>query len=218
MLSAVIPALNAAATLGSCLEALRAADDIIVVDGGSTDGTPAIAEREGARLVRSAPGRGAQLAAGAAAARGEWLLFLHADTRLERGWRAAADRHLARHPGKAACFRLRLDADEWQARVIEAGVALRVSLFALPYGDQGLLVSRRLYDEIGGYRALPLMEDVDLVRRIGRARLEKLSAAATTSAEKWRRGGWLRRSGRNLLCLLLYRLGMSADRVARFYG
>ncbi|HEX8222702.1 MAG TPA: TIGR04283 family arsenosugar biosynthesis glycosyltransferase [Allosphingosinicella sp.] len=216
MLSVVIPALDAAATLGPCLASLRAADEIVVVDGGSTDGTPALAENGGARLVRSAPGRGVQLAAGAAAAKGGWLLFLHSDTLLAPGWREAADRHVAGRPGQAACFRFRLDAGEWQARLVEAGVALRVRLLGLPYGDQGLLLSRRLYDETGGYRPLPLMEDVDLVRRIGR--IEPLVVEALTSAERWQRDGWLRRSGRNLLCLACYRSGMSAERVARLYG
>lgn len=218
MLSVVIPTLNAAATLGPCIAALGASDEIIVVDGGSSDGTPAIAESSGARLVRSEPGRGIQLAAGAGAAKGDWLLFLHADTRLAPNWRAAADRHIARQPGKAACFRFRLDAGEWQARLVETGVALRVRLLALPYGDQGLLISSRLYEEIGGFRPLPLMEDVDLVRRVGRRRLERLGEAALTSPDRWRRDGWLRRSGRNLICLALYRSGMSAERVARLYG
>ena len=218
MLSIVIPTLNAAATLGPCLAVLREADEILVVDGGSTDATAALAERSGARLVHSARGRGLQLAAGAAEAKGDWLLFLHADTKLAPGWREAAERHMAGHPGRAACFRFRLDAGEWRARLVEAGVALRVRVLGLPYGDQGLLVSRRLYDEMGGYRPLPLMEDVDLVRRIGRRRVERLGAEAVTSATRWRNGGWLRRSGRNLLCLALYRCGMSAERVARLYG
>ncbi|HYG47629.1 MAG TPA: TIGR04283 family arsenosugar biosynthesis glycosyltransferase [Allosphingosinicella sp.] len=216
MLSVVVPTLNAAATLGRCLDALAGAGEIVVVDGGSTDATAAIAERSGARLVRSARGRGVQLAAGAAAAAGDWLLFLHADTILAPGWREAAEWHMARRPDRAACFRFRLDAGEWRARLIEAGVALRVRLLGLPYGDQGLLISRRLYEEVGGYRPLPLMEDVDLARRIGR--IQRLDADATTSARRWRRDGWLRRSGRNLLCLALYRLGMSAERVARLYG
>lgn len=216
MLSVVIPALNAAATLGACLSAVSEADEIIVVDGGSTDGTADVAEREGARLVRSPRGRGVQLAAGAAEAKGDWLLFLHADTRLAPGWRIEADRHAARRPGHAACFRLRLDAGEWQARLVEAAVALRVRLFSLPYGDQGLLVPRPLYEAAGGYRPLPLMEDVDLVGRLGR--IARLESGALTSAERWRRDGWLSRSGRNLLCLALYRLGMSAERVARLYG
>ncbi|HEX8571620.1 MAG TPA: TIGR04283 family arsenosugar biosynthesis glycosyltransferase [Allosphingosinicella sp.] len=217
-LSVVIPALNAAASLESCLASVRDADEIIVADGGSADGTAALAERSGARLVRSERGRGVQLAAGAAAAGGDWLLFLHADTRLAPGWREAAERHIERRPGKAACFRFRLDAGEWQARLVEAGVALRVKLLGLPYGDQGLLVPKRLYDEVGGYRPLPLMEDVDLVRRVGRRRLERLAVAAVTSPERWRRDGWLRRSGRNLLCLALYGSGLSAERVARLYG
>lgn len=218
MISVVIPALNAAGSIAGCLAAAAEADEIVVADGGSLDGTPALAERGGARLVRSEPGRGLQLAAGAAAATGDWLLFLHADTRLGPGWRESADRHIARRQGLAACFRLRLDAGEWQARWVEAGVALRVRLLGLPYGDQGLLVSRRLYEEVGGYRALPLMEDVDLVRRIGRRRLARIGVEASTSAERWRSDGWFRRSGLNLLCLALYRSGMSAERVARLYG
>jgi hypothetical protein len=117
---------------------------------------------------------------------------------------------------RAACFRFRLDAAEWQARAVEAGVAARVRLFGLPYGDQGLLISRRLYDSVGGYQPLPLMEDVDLVRRIGRVRV--LGAGALTSAERWRRDGWVRRSARNLSILALYRLGVPAERLARLYG
>ena len=218
MLSVVIPTLNAAATLGPCLAALSEADETIVVDGGSTDSTGAVAESSGARFVRSPRGRGAQLAAGAAAAKGDWLLFLHADTRLAPGWYEAAARHIARHPDKAACFRFRLDAGELRARLIEAGVALRVRWLGLPYGDQGLLLSRALYDEVGGYRPLPLMEDVDLVRRIGRQRLRLLDVAATTSADRWRRDGWLRRSALNLGLLALYRLGASPERLAKLYG
>ena len=218
MLSVVIPTLDAAATLGQCIASVCKADETIVADGGSTDGTAVIAESAGARVLRSRRGRGVQLAAGATAATGDWLLFLHADTLLAPGWREAAEGHIDRQPGKAACFRFRLDAGEWQARLIEAGAAARVRLLGLPYGDQGLLISRRLHDEIGGYRPLPLMEDVDLIRRIGRARLERLDVAALTSPDRWRRDGWLRRSGRNLCCLALYRSGLSAERVARLYG
>ncbi|MEA3011220.1 MAG: hypothetical protein QOJ91_2912 [Sphingomonadales bacterium] len=218
MISVVIPALNAADWIGLCLVAVREADEIVVVDGGSSDGTAAIALRNGARVVQAPRGRGLQLAAGAAAAKGDWLLFLHADTRLEPGWRQAADRHAERQRGKAACFRFRLDADGWRPRLIEAGVALRVRCLRLPYGDQGLLISRRLYDGIGGYRPLALMEDVDLVRRIGGVRMERLGIAATTSADRWRRGGWLRTSVRNLILLALYRCGISPERLKRLYG
>jgi rSAM/selenodomain-associated transferase 2 len=214
MLSVVIPALNAAESLPACLAALGGANELVVSDGGSADATRAIAEGAGARIVEGPRGRGVQLRAGAAAARGDWLLFLHADTILGAGWRAAADAHAAAAPDRAACFRFRLDDAGWQARLIERGVAAR----RFPYGDQGLLISRAFYDALGGYRPLPLMEDVDLVRRIGRRRLRLLPVDAVTSAERWRRGGWVRRSARNLGLVTLYRLGASPERLARLYG
>jgi rSAM/selenodomain-associated transferase 2 len=217
MLTIVIPALNAAVSLGTCLAALDGADEILVVDGGSTDDSAGIAERAGARIVAAPRGRGTQLRAGGEAALGDWLLFLHADTRLGAGWREAVAAHVATAPDRAGYFDLRLDDNAWQARVIERGVASRVRLLGLPYGDQGLLISRRFYDEIGGFRPLALMEDVDLARRIGRHRLRRMEATALTSADRWRRDGWLRRSGRNLACLALYALGMAPTRLARFY-
>jgi rSAM/selenodomain-associated transferase 2 len=200
MLSVVVPALNA---------------EIVVVDGGSRDDSVAIAEAAGARVVFAPKGRGVQLAAGGEAARGDWLLFLHADTLLASSWREAAEAQMDK-PFRPACFRLHLDDPAWQARVIERAVGLRVKLLGLPYGDQGLLVSRRLYSNVGGYRPLPLMEDVDLARRIGRVRM--LDVDAVTSAERWRRDGWLRRSARNLACLSMYAVGVPPERIARFYA
>ncbi|HEY5722654.1 MAG TPA: TIGR04283 family arsenosugar biosynthesis glycosyltransferase [Allosphingosinicella sp.] len=217
MLSIIVPTLNAASTLEDCLSRLSGARDVIVVDGGSWDGTQGIAASAGARLVMTEPGRGAQLRLGAEAARGDWLLFLHADTLLEPGWLDAVRAHVETAPEASACFRFRLDARAWQARLIEAGVALRVWVLGLPYGDQGLLVPRALYDRVGGYADVPLMEDVDLIRRIGRFRLRILQADALTSAARWRRDGWFRRSARNLSCLLLHRFGMSEERLARLY-
>lgn len=216
-LSVVIPTFNAAACLPACLERMRGAQEIVVADGGSGDGTQRIAEAAGARIVSAPKGRGVQLRAGAAAAKGDWLLFLHADTLPARDWRAAVEAHAGSYPDKAACFRFRLDDAAWQARLVERGVAIRSGLFGLPYGDQGLLISRALYDRAGGYRPLGLMEDVDLVRRLGRGRLRLLEAEAVTAADRWRRDGWVRRSARNLLCLALWRLGMSEARVARLY-
>lgn len=218
MLSVVIPTRNAEADLPACLDRMREADEILVVDGGSSDATVTIAERTGARLIVAPKGRGLQLKTGAEAAKGDWLLFLHADTLLGDHWREAVAAHQAARPHKAACFRFRLADKAWQARWIERAVAVRVAVIGLPYGDQGLLVSRRLYDAVGGFRPLPLMEDVDLVRRIGRDRLSILAESALTSAERWRRDGWLRRSARNLFCLSLYRLGVPPERLARFYA
>lgn len=214
-ISAVVPTLNAAATLPRCLKALSEADEIIVSDGGSTDGTLAIAEASGARVLTGPAGRGGQLARGAQAACYEALLFVHGDTVLAAGAITRARAHLERS-SRPACFNLRLDAPAWQARWIERAVALRTRLFHLPYGDQGLVLRRELYLAAGGFRPLPLMEDVDFVRRVRPVTL--LPAEALTSAERWRRDGWLRRSARNLLCLGLWHAGVSPQRVARLYG
>jgi len=213
MLSVVIPTLNAVATLATTLASLAAADEVVVADGGSSDGTQALATTRGARLLQAPRGRGAQLAAGAAAASGEWLLLLHADTRLAPGWRKAAV-----PPDRAGYFRFALDSDDPRARRLERLVAWRCRALALPYGDQGLLIHRDLLNAVGGIRPLPLMEDVDLVRRLGRKRLVALETAAITSADKWHRQGWYRRSLRNLACLALYFAGIPPRLIARLYG
>ncbi len=226
MLSIVIPTLNAAATLPAVLEALgeaRAAGlehEIVVDDGGSDDGTAGLAEAAGARVhVRPPPGRGRQLAAAAAAARGDWLLFLHADTRLAPGWPSPVRAFMTTPENRlrAAYFQLAFDDSAVAARLVEAGVRLRCALFGLPYGDQGLLLSRTLYDEVGRFRDLPVMEDVDMVRRLGRKRLLALPHRAHTSAERYRRDGWIARPARNLTCLAMYFLGLAPERIDAFY-
>ncbi|MGF1548954.1 MAG: TIGR04283 family arsenosugar biosynthesis glycosyltransferase [Sphingomonadaceae bacterium] len=217
MISAIVPALDEAAHIEACLGSLAPAGEIIVADGGSRDGTREMARTAGARLIDGSPGRGLQLARGAQAAQGDWLLFVHADTVLGADWPREAERHIARHPGKAGFFGFRLDDPSRTARIMEWGNRQRVRLFGLPYGDQGLLVRRALYEKIGGFRPLPLMEDVDIVRRIGRRRLRRLDADAITSAERWRRDGWWRRWAGNQLCMALYVLGVPPDRIARIY-
>ena len=217
-LSVVIPALNAAASLPATLAALGKVPEIVVVDGGSDDATAAAARAAGARVIKAERGRGAQLAAGVTAAAGDWLLLLHADTILSAGWHAAAISFSAAWPDRAAYFRLALDSPGQQARRLERMVAWRSRRFGLPYGDQGLLLSRALLDRIGGVRPLPLMEDVDLARRIGRHRLTALDATALTSARRWEAEGWTRRSARNLACLSLYFAGVPPTLLVRLYG
>lgn len=225
MLSVVIPTLNAAQCLPRTLQALSDGGDIdtvgeiVVADGGSADGTRTVAEAWGAKVVAAATGRGSQLAAGAGASAGEWLLFLHADTRLMPPWQAVVDDFIAApsNQGRAGYFRFALDDPHPAARRIEAVVRLRNRYLALPYGDQGLLIARSFYDALGGFRPIPLMEDVDLVRRIGRRRIVMLDAVAITSAERYRRDGYLLRPLRNALCLGFYALGVPPRLIAAIY-
>ena len=214
----VIPTWNAERTLAATIRSLGAREDVVVADAGSTDATRAIAEAEGARVVLARKGRGPQIVAGIAAAGKPWVLILHADTRLQSGWRSAAEAHIAADPGKAGYFRFALDSADPRARRLERMVAWRCRFLGLPYGDQGLLIHRDLLGRVGGMRPLPLMEDVDLVRRLGRRRLVPLDAVALTSADKWQADGWLRRSGRNLCCLALWFVGVSPRWIVRLYG
>lgn len=229
MISVVIPTLNAERVLAPTLASLIPATvdglvrQVIVVDGGSADRTCEIADAAGADVVSADRGRGAQLIAGARAARFPWLLFLHADTLLEPGWHGEAEALIARIEAghlapAAAAFRFALDDAGFRPRLLEAGVAARCALLRLPYGDQALLIPARLYDEIGGFRPMPLMEDVDFARRLGRRRIVMLRSRAITSASRYRRDGYGPRVTRNLACLTLYILGAPLRTIERLYG
>lgn len=222
VISVVIPTRNAAATLPQCLAALRtgAVDalvgDIVVADAGSSDATREIAEAAGARVLTVLGGRGPQLAAACAAASQSWLLALHADTVLQPGWKGAAIDHMDLRPDCAGWFRLRFDDASMKAELWSGGANLRAG-WGLPYGDQGLLISRALYDEMGGYKPLPLMEDVDLVRRLGRRRLAPVAAEAVCDASQYRTQGWFRRSARNWRLLARYFTGADPGELAQRY-
>ena len=229
MITVVIPTLNAQTSLAATLTSLvpGAVDGIVrqvlIVDGGSSDRTLRIAEESGADIVRSEPGRGRQLQVGAKAARFPWLLFLHADTVLDPGWEREVATFVERvdigqRPPAAAAFRFALDDMGFLPRMIEAGVALRCMVLRLPYGDQGLLIQRQLYDEVGGFRAMPLMEDVDIVRRLGRSRTLILRTQAVTSAMRYKRDGYLRRAARNIACICLYYVRAPMPVIVRLYS
>ncbi|MFT3732290.1 MAG: glycosyltransferase [Hyphomicrobium sp.] len=227
MISVIIPARNAERTLAPTLSALVPAavdgivKQVIVVDAGSTDGTAEVADQAGADVVTGVGLRGEQLAQGASIARFPWLLFLNADTVLEDGWERSAmsfmrDIDVGERSMAAGAFKFRLDDNGLAPRLLEAFVQLRCKLLRVPNGDQGLLIPRQLFDAVGGYRNLPIMEDLDLARRLGRRRLALLDAKAVTSPERYRRDGYF--SFRNPICHMLYRIGLPIGMIARLHG
>ncbi|MBS0267588.1 MAG: TIGR04283 family arsenosugar biosynthesis glycosyltransferase [Proteobacteria bacterium] len=229
MISVIIPARNAERTLAATLSALvpSAVDglvkQVIVVDGGSTDSTADVADQAGADVVVSTRERGGQLAQGAAMARFPWLLFLHAGTVLEEDWDRSAIAFmrgvdLGERALSAGAFTFRLDDKGIAPRVLEGLVHLRCKVLRVPYGDQGLLIPRQLFDAVGGYKNLPIMEDIDLARRLGRRRLTMLDANAVTSAEQYKREGYLLHSMRSQICQMLYGAGLPIGMIARLHG
>jgi glycosyltransferase involved in cell wall biosynthesis len=216
MISVVIPALNAQDCLPHCFDSLIAATvrglvkEVIVADGGSSDDTLMIADAAGAHVVSAGRDRAAQLAAGAAIARGDWLLFLHPETALENGWENEVESLMSRSTlerPRAATFRFAIDDFEPSARRREALAAWRWRLFGLAHGDQGLVIPRRFYQKLGGYRSVA-MEDADLVRRIGRGRLLMLRSRAINKAAP-PRGRW------TMILTILHALRVPRSVVAR---
>ncbi len=219
--SVVVPVRGDSGPLGALLAQLpaRAGVQVVVASTGEIDAAQAELRvaRPDVRWVDAPPGRGVQLNAGAAVAQGAWLWFVHADSQLPAGWREAFIR-LDASAAVGGSFAFRLDSTSWQARWLEQAVALRVRLFNLPYGDQGIFVRRSVFSALQGFQPMPLMEDVEFVRRLKRqGRLERLSLGLVTSARRWEHRGWLRQSAANLVTLALYGVGVSPERLARRY-
>ncbi len=222
-LSVVIPALHEEALIaGTLASVLRGpavdAVEAIVVDGGSRDATAAAAAAAGARVIAAAPPRAVQMNAGAAAARGRLLLFLHADTRLPPGYAAEIRRTLARPTTAAGAFRLGIDGAGRGLRLIAGAANLRARWLRLPYGDQGLFTTQELFWRAGGFPPLPIMEDVLLVRRLRRhGRVRLAPGRVRTSARRWLAIGLLRTWLVNQWILAAFALGASPERLAAWY-
>ena len=219
-LTIIIPTLNAAdalpATLDSLLPGVAAGviREVIVSDGGSMDETVEWADDAGCEIIRGAPGRGGQLKRGAEAAKGDWLLFLHADTHLPPEWVGAVGTHMARD--EAAVFALSFRSEARMARLVAGWANWRTRALGLPYGDQGLLISRSLYDAVGGFQGMPLMEDVAMARAL-KGRIVMLPEAVSTDARRYARRGWIRQGARNLWLLMRYLAGADPTQLAEHY-
>lgn len=220
-LSVIIPALNEVENLPGILQDLSKIEprcEVVVVDGGSDDGTCETAMKAGVRVISARRGRASQLNAGATAARGEWLCFLHADVRMSDSARLALEEVVADARTDAAVWRFAVDGSGVWFRLVEFGALLRDRLAGLPYGDQGLLVRRDLFFAVGGFPRIPVMEDVAIVRALrSRVRIKRLRAPLLASPRRWHREGPVRTWLRNVALVMAYLVGVSPERLARWY-
>lgn len=223
-LSVVIAARDESRGLPALLADLATAPELVlevlVVDGGSRDGTPQLATLAGARVLHDGSGRGGQLAAGVAHSAGSWLLLLHGDVRLPPGWARAITAAIAAGETSAWAFRLRIAGAGPALRLVELAVELRSRWRQLPYGDQGLLLARRLHDAAGGVAPLPLMEDLEFVQRLRRrARIGTLAPALHVNGRRWQRLGVWQTVLANARLRRAWRRGAPAAQLAeRYYG
>lgn len=222
-LAVVIPARNEAARLPSLLADLALAPHLVrevcVVDGASWDGTAAVARLAGAEVVHGPANRGLQLQRGIRVTSAPWLLLLHADGRLPRGWATSVEQALMQGPGCCWAFRLGIDGGALGLRLVELLVAWRTQLLKLPYGDQGLLVHRQALEAVGGVRPLPLMEDLDVVLRLRAAMaVRTLPGRYTVDGRRWRTLGVVGTCWRNAQLRRAWRRGEDPQRLAARYG
>ncbi len=223
-LSVVAPVLNEARHLPFLLADLQRWPDalqIVVVDGGSTDKTIQVAHQGGAQVVQSpVQGRGQQLQRGLQLSQHSWLMVLHADSRLSQHWVDHVQRVLSMALGRqqAWAFDFRVDQRRPMLKLLEWCVALRSRWGQMPYGDQGLLIHRSLYERVGGYRSLALMEDVDLIQRLQQiSRIGALGCALTTSARRWNHRGVLNQAWSNARLRRRWKNGEDAEQLIRIY-
>ncbi|QVV68950.1 TIGR04283 family arsenosugar biosynthesis glycosyltransferase [Synechococcus sp. LA31] len=221
-LAVVIPALDEAGRLPLLLADLAQAPsdliaELVVADGGSSDGTPQLARLGGAEVVHSLAGRGIQLARGISATTAPWLLLLHADARLCRDWSAVVRRAI-KQPPAAWAFELAIEAPGINLRLLELAVRLRCRWRQLPYGDQGLLLPRLLLERAGGMPELPLMEDLLLIQRLQKlSRIRSLQRPLQVNGRRWQRHGVLGTAWRNAALRRAWRRGAATEVLARHY-
>ena len=219
-ISIIIPTLNEAETIGNTLAALPVREDLerIVVDGGSSDLTVSLAQKAADKVLNCAPGRAVQMNAGAAVAQGEILLFLHADSFITLSGLDAMLTAMENPEVVGGAFRLGIDSTRAALHLIAAAANWRTRMTRIPYGDQGIFIRRAVFERFGGYPDLPIMEDLELGRRMKQnGRIVLLPQTILTSSRRWDREGALYTTLRNQLFVLLYYMGLPPIRLARWY-
>ncbi|KZL50279.1 glycosyltransferase [Nodularia spumigena CENA596] len=219
-ISIIIPTFNEAANLENAIASTQPSTNVelIVVDGGSQDDTVSIAQSLGVKVISSPPGRAVQMNAGAMAARGDILLFLHADTRLPAGFDSMVRSALQQPQTVAGAFSLRIDADYWALRWVEKGVNWRSHFYQMPYGDQAIFLTTEIFQKIGNFPNLPIMEDFELIRRLKRTgKIPIIPVPVITSARRWLKKGVFQTTLLNQIVITAYFLGVSPERIRSWY-
>lgn len=219
-ISVIIPTLNEAKTLAIALRTIQPAIDteVIVVDGGSSDATVQIAKSLGASVISTIANRSRQMNAGAEAARGSILLFLHADTHLPKDFDSLIRQTLQRSAVVAGAFELKIDGKAFGLRVVEWGVKVRSHWCQMPYGDQAIFLKSSVFEAMGGFPDLPIMEDFELIRRLKqKGRIAIAPAEVVTSARRWQKLNIFRTTLINQLIILGYLLKVPPARLASWY-
>ncbi|BAZ29764.1 glycosyl transferase family protein [Cylindrospermum sp. NIES-4074] len=220
IISIIIPTLNEAENIKNAIASTQPSTniEIIVVDGGSIDDTVEITQKLSVKFIYSSPGRAGQMNAGAAAASGEILLFLHADSRLPTGFDVMI-RTTLQQPGiVAGAFNLRIDASLWGLRLVEWGVKWRSHFWQMPYGDQGIFLTKKIFQQVGNFPELPIMEDFELIRRLkSLGKIALISVPVITSARRWLQKGVFPTTFLNQIVIIAYLLGVSPQRIRSWY-
>jgi glycosyltransferase involved in cell wall biosynthesis len=221
MICVVIPTLNCIGQISTLLPKLKVFNRIVVADGGSTDGTMQYAAKNSI-VALGANGRGSQLALGAKYNCGaQWYFFIHADNELPADINNIVTEQIAKYPTSAGYLKFKAKSNSFPARILNTLVTIRCFLFGLPYGDQGLLISKNMYDDCGGYPPQILFEDVALIeeikKRYGRRALRPMRGYMLIDITKHERDGIFRRGFKNLALLLAYKRGVSVKKLAETY-
>lgn len=220
-LSVIIPVLNEAETIAQTLQHLQApAVEIILVDGGSSDQTVAIAKERGAKVILSPePGRAIQMNTGAQYATADTLLFLHADTQIPQNYLQLVEETLVKPKTVAGAFLLKINGQNPLLRLIEKGVNGRSCFLQMPYGDQGIFLKKEMFEKVGGFPILPIMEDFQLIRTLKKqGKIRLATASVLTSARRWQRLGVIQTTLINQIIIIGYFLGIPPSQLKQWYS